>query len=223
MAEFFIDSTLSTLDEHAPVVFRRKRTRRPCPWITSELIAKVQERNRLHRLLMRDKANAVVRKLWRVMNTVTGRVTPSRTPEAPLSDLSTLFGDVVRDEKRPKSLDLPAGPIPENGFPGFANVSVQDVEACLKSVDPTKSTGSDAVPGLILHRCSRVLAPLLATIINTSLASGQVPLSFKLSHISPLFKSGDPALAKNYRIWKPIISFQTVSSPTVNATPPKML
>ena len=39
----------------------------------------------------------------------------------------------------------------------------------------------------------------LASIINTSLETGMVPLSFKLSQISPLYKSGDPSSACNYR------------------------
>ena len=45
---------------------------------------------------------------------------------------------------------------------------------------------------------SHPAAPL-ASIINTSLETGMVPLSFKLSHISPLYKSGDPSSACNYR------------------------
>eukprot|EP00117_Sycon_ciliatum_P013466 scpid50246/ scgid14122/ len=36
---------------------RRNRDRRPCPWVTDELVACVRERDRLHRLLMKNRCN----------------------------------------------------------------------------------------------------------------------------------------------------------------------
>ena len=69
----------------------------------------------------------------------------------------------------------------------------------LQTVNPAKATGSDGIPGLVLKKCAATLAAPLASIINTSLETGMVPLSFKLSHISPLYKSGDPSSACNYR------------------------
>ena len=74
-----------------------------------------------------------------------------------------------------------------------------EVEDLLKNVDPTKSTGSDGIPGLVLRQSATVTAPTLQIIFNTSLCSGYVPKSFKLSHVSPLYKSGDKATASNYR------------------------
>ena len=76
---------------------------------------------------------------------------------------------------------------------------VAEVEDLLKNVDPTKSTGSDGIPGLVLRQSAPVIAPTLQIIFNTSLRSGYVPKSFKLSHVSPLYKSGDKATASNYR------------------------
>jgi len=43
------------------------------------------------------------------------------------------------------------------------------------------------------------LAPTVCRIINTSLKRGEVPTSYKHSHISPLYKSGDKSAARNYR------------------------
>ena len=83
-----------------------------------------------------------------------------------------------------------------------------EVEDLLKNVDPTKSTGSDGIPGLVLRQSATVIAPTLQIIFNTSLRSGYVPKSFKLSHVSPLYKSGDKATASNYRPFSllPIVS-----------------
>ncbi|XP_065186032.1 uncharacterized protein LOC135816859 [Sycon ciliatum] len=232
LASSFIASIVSTLDKHAPVRMRRNRDRRPCPWVyDDELVACVRERDRLHRLLMKNRCNDDLhsqhrtaraktrkldrslkntyfiqqcqtsdqRKLWSVINTVVGRKKQSHTAQVPISDLSKLFGDVVHDPQRPPQLCSPSGPMAEGAFTDFSVVTVEDVASSLKSVNPFKATGSDQVPSIILQKCYPTIAPKLTRIINISLSSGEFPLSFKLSHISPLFKSGDPTLPKNYR------------------------
>lgn len=227
----FTSVIMSTLDSHAPLQARRRRDRRPCPWLTAELVSAVRDRNRLHRLWVRDKSNADLRnqhraarstarkldrklrnayftaqcrtsdqrKLWSVMNTVVGRRKHSTVPQASLSDLSTFFGSVVHDPQRPASLSIPSGPLRETCLAEFDPVCIDDVTKCLKAVDSHKATGSDMVPGLVLKECARTLGPPLTRIINSSLQSGKFPTPFKVSHISPLFKSGDPASARNYR------------------------
>ena len=73
---------------------------------------------------------------------------------------------------------------------------VTDVAKCLQAVDPQKAMGSDTLPGIILQRFAHILAPNLTKIINRSLTTGKVPDTFKISHVSPLFKSGDPSIPK---------------------------
>lgn len=231
MADTFTTSILSVLDKHAPLSTRRKRSRLPCPWLTDELVAAVRERNKLHRLLMKNPGHHNLReqhrlarsrarkldrqlrnayfteqcrtadqhRLWSVLNTVTGRKKQSQAPQTSLVDLSRTFGDVVHDPLRPANLQIPQGPPPHEPFSEFDPVAVDDVARCLAMVDPRKATGSDLIPGFLLKKCADVLAPSLAQLVNMSLESGQVPSSFKVSHVSPLFKGGDPAIAKNYR------------------------
>ena len=132
MASSLTTCVLQTLNSHAPVIVKRKRSRRPCPWLTEELVAAVRLRNSLHRQLMKARHNDVLRdqhraaratarkldrklqnayflsqcttsnqrKLWHVMNTVTGRGREYQAPKASLQDLSTVFGDVVTDTAR---------------------------------------------------------------------------------------------------------------------------
>ena len=78
-------------------------------------------------------------------------------------------------------------------------VIVEDVVSSLKSVNLFKTTGSDQIPSIILQKCYLTIAPTLTRIINISMSSGEFPMSFTLSHVSPLFRSGDPTLPKNYR------------------------
>lgn len=231
MAAVLNDSILSTLDSHAPLVLQRKRDRRPCPWLTAELVTAVRKRKRLHRLLMKDIKNENLRaehrsarsharkldrrlrneyfsaqcntsdqrKLWKVLNTVTGRTRSTQAPQSSLSDLSKTFGEVVHDPNRPSILTSPSGPLIEDGLHSFTAVSPEEIERCLMSVDPNKATGSDSIPGLILKQCAGILTPCLSHLINISLRSGVVPRHFKISHVSPLFKGGDPSSPKNYR------------------------
>ena len=229
MVNFFTNSIISVLDQHAPLVVRRKtKIRRSCPWLTKELVDSVRERNRLHRCLMRDQMNDVLRqehrnarararrmdrrlrnsyflsqcntsdqrKLWRVMNTVSGRVSKHQEPKASMVDLNRLFGNVVTDASRPTTLLCPEGPAHEHGLSSFHLVTIDDVRKCLCSVDPTKAVGSDMIPGLVLKSCASVLAEPLTHIVNTSLTAGCVPTAFKMSHVSPLYKSGDVTMAK---------------------------
>ena len=86
-----------------------------------------------------------------------------------------------------------------SAFTVFDPVALADVTKCLVCVDPMKAMGSDGIPGIVLKNCARNLSPFLLQIINTSLANGTVPSLYKVSHISPLFKNGDPSLARNYR------------------------
>ena len=120
------------------------------------------------------------------------------TPQVPPDQLSDVFGDVVNDPTR-LNLKLPTGPMSSSAFTVFDPVTLADVTKCLVCVDPMKAMGSDGIPGIVLKNCARNLSPFLQQIINTSLANGTVPSLYKVSHISPLFKNGDPSLARNYR------------------------
>ena len=87
-------------------------------------------------------------------------------------------------------------------------MSVETALNHLKSIDTTKATGSDGIPGHLLKGCAYVLAPSLTKIFNTSLLSGVVPRLFKKAVITLIFKSGNKDLARNYRLISllPIVS-----------------
>ena len=136
------------------------------------------------------------RKLWRVMNTVSGRLSKRQEPKASMVDLNRLLGNVVTDASRPTTLLCPEGPAHEHGLSRFHLVTIDDVQKCLCSVDTNKAVGSDMIPGLVLKSCTAVLAEPLTRIVNASLTAGYVPTAFKMSHVSQLHKSGDVTMAK---------------------------
>lgn len=139
------------------------------------------------------------RLVWKAINSVTGRCRVKQTPGASLDDMSAAFGEVVHDPSRPALLHMPVGPGNKHTFSEFATVSPEEVLLLLRGVDPQKATGSDNVPGILLHKCAATLSPSLCQLFNASLASGTVPALYKLSVISPLYKSGDASQASNYR------------------------
>ena len=129
MACSVTDTIVTTLNKHAPVTLRRRKERRPCPWLTDELVACVRERNRLHRRLQRNCADDILRaahrearakarclgrrlkdvyfieqcatadqkKLWAVMNTVTGRTKSRHAPQVTVTELNDASGAIVHD------------------------------------------------------------------------------------------------------------------------------
>ena len=145
------------------------------------------------------------KKLWGLINSLTGRVKSHPPPRASLDSLSNTFSAVVTDVRRPEHLDLPAleGSLNETTLPeclsAFSPVSVGTVLKHLESIDPRKATGSDGIPGLLLKQCAAVIAPSLTAIFNVSLTTGELPRAFKVANIAPVYKSGDREEAGNYR------------------------
>ena len=142
------------------------------------------------------------RKLWNTINVVTGRAKSSSPPQVPVGILSRTFGEVVHDPGRPDALCANAPAEREApAFTEFAPVSTEDITALLQSVDASKATGHDDLPGIVLRNSASILAPSLSIIFNTSLCQGCVPRQFKIANVSPLFKGGglDPCQPTAYR------------------------
>ena len=139
------------------------------------------------------------RKLWSVINTVTGRQRRHHDPKVSAQELSNAFGEIVTDVHRPHQLKTPHGPQMERNFSAFREVAVADIAACLSHLDVSKATGSDGIPNIVLKHCATTLAPSLTAILNKSMLTGTVPNQFKVSNVTPLHKGGDPLNVRNYR------------------------
>ena len=165
------------------------------------------------------------RKLWGLLNSLTGRVKTHPPPRATLNSLSETFAAIVSDPSRPAHLVQTAEtetrctsePSHERRrLCQFSRLSVEMVRNLLQNIDSRKATGADGIPGLLLTRCASVFAPSLTAIFNASLAAGELPQAFKQAHITSVYKSGDRETASNYRpiFLLPIVSKQSGSSHT---------
>jgi len=139
------------------------------------------------------------REAWKVLNQLTCRTrTMDEVPISPDS-LSHQFNSIVTDRFRPPRLSVPHGPAPEAALLAFIPPTVDEVHALLAGVSVHKATGSDGLPCVALKMCSHILAPSLATLFANSLQAGHVPKVLKIANISPIYKSGDKSVPKNYR------------------------
>ena len=103
---------------------------------------------------------------------------------------------------------------PENSLncsvSGFMPVTEVQLRRLIKSTPP-KSCNLDPIPTWLLKDYLDELLPVLTYIINASLSSGVVPLTFKTSLAVPLLKKPnlDPNVLGNYR---PIANLPFVSN-----------
>ena len=95
-------------------------------------------------------------------------------------------------------------PVPEpegTPYPSMDDftVTIEGVEKLLHKSNPSKASGPDMIPARLLKECSTDLAPILATIFNKSLQTGQVPSDWKKANVSAIFKKGQRYDPANYR------------------------
>ena len=81
----------------------------------------------------------------------------------------------------------------------FDYVSVAFVQSELKKIKKNKSAGLDELPGVLIKDSASVIWKPLSYLLNLSLKTSQVPRPWKITKITPIFKSGDFSNTDNYR------------------------
>ena len=79
------------------------------------------------------------------------------------------------------------------------NISPDDVQRALLSLDDNKATGPDKIPAKLFRCCAPYISSSLADLFNRSLTSGSVPAEWKVSNIIPIPKGGQKNEVSNYR------------------------
>ena len=77
--------------------------------------------------------------------------------------------------------------------------TVLDVEKRLIALKPDKSPGPDKIYPRVLRELASQVAYPIYTIFKKSLSDSELPASWKLGHITPIFKRGSKSEASNYR------------------------
>ena len=69
----------------------------------------------------------------------------------------------------------------------------------LEEIDPSKSPGSDKIPGRLLKQMGPEISPCLVLVLSASLHQGLLPRDWKQAFVTPLFKKGSRKEPSNYR------------------------
>lgn len=78
-------------------------------------------------------------------------------------------------------------------------ITCDEVEKKLDGLKIGKSPGPDGIHPRVLKELSPVISTPLSIIYQKSVEEGTVPLSWKVGHVTPIFKKGDKHSAANYR------------------------
>ena len=77
--------------------------------------------------------------------------------------------------------------------------SIQDIVDVIKTLDPNKASGPDAISHKMLKICPEKIAIPLQIIFNKSLEQCKYPSDWKIANVIAIFKKGDSSLPSNYR------------------------
>ena len=76
---------------------------------------------------------------------------------------------------------------------------MEGVQKLLSNLNVTKASGPDNISCKILCELSTELAPVLCSIFQQSIHTGQIPHDWTTAFVTPIFKKGNHHLAGNYR------------------------
>lgn len=77
--------------------------------------------------------------------------------------------------------------------------SQEEIEKVLMQLDPNTSMGPDGVHPLLLKECAATIAYPIRLIATKSMVEGALPIQWKSSNITPIFKKGVHSEPLNYR------------------------
>ena len=81
----------------------------------------------------------------------------------------------------------------------FTKVREGEILNTLKNLKATKAAGIDNVRHRMIKDAAEELSKPLCYVINLSLQTSLFPTAEKSGKVTPIFKSGDPAMLDNYR------------------------
>ena len=112
-----------------------------------------------------------------------------------------LFGSFFCSAFQPMTLNNNARTYASSQLVNINSVTftIKQVSGYLKHLDVNKSAGPDAIPPVFLQRCYQKLAEPLAILFSRSMKLGTMPLDWKKSFVTPVYKSGNKHDISNYR------------------------
>ena len=144
--------------------------------------------------------------MWRhIQSVVSGKKSVRKVPDASPDDLNTFFvgvGPRVAGEVRGmgETPNLPCR-LPRVGSCAFqlTPLSLSELRAVVFGMSSSGACGDDGVSILMVRMSFEAIGQVLLHLLNSSISTSEVPLSWKHSLVHPIFKSGDSTSPSNYR------------------------
>ena len=117
-----------------------------------------------------------------------------------------LMANILQDQYK-SVFSIPQGSAAEVTVKGSPKIQKMDtieispelISRAIKEAPANAAPGPDKFPVSILKECSSILAPVMAELWKSSMASGDIAGIFKQQSIIPIFKKNDRGCASNYR------------------------
>jgi len=111
--------------------------------------------------------------------------------------LSDFFASVYTDKSNNSLPDMPYHDVQHEMC--MPDINSELIEKLLTELKSSKSPGPDGVHPRVLKELASELAIPLTKIFKSVMETGRIPQSWKIAHISPIFKKGDKRDPSNYR------------------------
>ena len=167
----------------------------------TQYVQQTQERIAAQKIGSRD--------FWRIYNNITNKGKSNIPPLINGPEVLTTSKDKAEHFAQKFSsnstLDDTGHPLPEfeaRTHQVLSNICItpKKVATVIHSLDPSKATGPDGIPVVVLQRCCPELAPVLSKLYNKLLSQSCFPSCWKIPNVIAAFKnSGDRSDSGNYR------------------------
>ena len=123
--------------------------------------------------------------------------TYTETEQEKVDILNKFFSSIFTKE------DKTSVPLIDKKFSGSVlmdmDITEQMVLETLQSLKPSKSPGPDGLHPKVLREIAAQIANPLSTMFRASLQTGLIPNTWKLAHVTPIYKKGKKDQKENYR------------------------
>ena len=162
---------------------------------------------KVHERLVSQKKGS--RDFWRIYNSFSNCGKSSipplfNGPEVLTSshDKAELFAKMFSENSTldDSGCELPEFPLRTDSKLSSLDFSAKKVASIIASLDPSKATGPDGIPVIVLQKCSPELSPILSKLYKKCVSESCFPSCWKLASVIPAYKNSversDP---RNYR------------------------
>ena len=167
----------------------------------TQYVQRTQERIAAQKIGSRD--------FWRIYNNISNKGKSNIPPLINGPEVLTTSKDkaehFAQKFSRNSTLDDTGHPLPDfeaRTHQVLSNICItpKKVATVIQSLDPSKATGPDGIPVVVLQRCCPELAPVLSKLYNKLLSQSCFPSCWKIPNVIAAFKnSGDRSDSGNYR------------------------